>query len=219
MNQIKFHISPTTQRPERCRAFIQSCSYDHYSSKAEATAAMEAAALDEAGGTLPATQRKGIAVASAERPSVPLGDFRVADEKKRDNYHYQELWLRDETGAPMVYAKVNLLKWGQKPDGSFGYIPGVVLCDVEVRPEGRGRGYTLELIRKLKETYSTDTVQFTGTFSEGGYRMFKALEKRQEETGESLVSIELGMRAIEPPPGESYDFVDDWESERGKYPL
>jgi len=222
MSAVKFHLSPKTQRPERCRAQFRPCEYDHYSSKGEALEAMETAALREAGDTLPATQSRRAAGtgAASERPSVPLGELRVADEVKREgSYHYQELWIRDETGAPMVYAKVNLLKWGQREDGSSGYIPGVVLCDVEVRPEGRGRGYPLELIRKLKETYSTDTVQFTGTFSEGGYRMFKALEKRQQETGESLVSIEPGMRAIEPPPGESYDFVDDWDSERGKYPL
>jgi len=222
MSAVKFHLSPKTQRPERCRAQLRLCGYDHYSSESEALEAMETAALKEAGDALPAAQSRHAAGtgATSERPTVPLGELRVADEVKREgSYHYQELWIRDETGEPMVYAKVNLLKWGRREDGSFGYIPGVVLCDVEVRPEGRGRGYPLELIRKLKETYSTDSVQFTGTFSEGGYRMFKGLERQQEETGESLVSLEMGMKAVEPPPGESYDFVDDWENERGKYPL
>jgi len=219
MSQVKFHISPKTQRPERCRAFIRSCSYDHYPSEAEAAAAIEAAALEEAGGMLPTSQSKSGEAAGRDRPKIPLGELRVADEKRRDNYHYQELWLKDETGTPMVYAKVNLLKWGQKADGSYGYIPGVVLCDVEVRPEGQGQGYSLELVRKLKNTYGTDSVQFTGTFSEAGYRMFRSLERRQEETGESLVSLEMGMKAIEPPPGESYGFVENWDSERGKFQL
>jgi len=210
----KYHISPKTNGPARCIAQPGNCDYEHYSTKAEAVSAVEEAALRSAGGALPEAQSR------AERqPSVPLGEIEVKKELDRYGHHYQELWLKDETGASMVYAKVNLKTWGTLPDGTLGAKPGVVICDVEINPVARGRGYPLELMRKLKETYGAEQVEFTGTFSEDGYRMFQKLQAHEAATGEKLVAIQMGEKLREPKAGESYSFVEDWEKEWGKYPL
>lgn len=210
----KYHISPKTNGPARCVAQPGNCGYEHYSTKAEALEAVEEAALSSAGGALPEAQSR------AERqPSVPLGEIRVKKEKKSPHYHYQELWLKDETGESVVHAKVNLLSWKLNGDGLRGYSPGVVICDLEINPKARGRGYPLELIRKLKETYSADVVEFTGSFSEDGYKMYQRLKDQEETTGERLVTIEEGEELEIPKAGQTYSFVEDWESEQGKYPL
>lgn len=210
----KYHISPKTNGPARCIARPGNCDYEHYATKVEAQSAVEEAALSEAGGALPEIQSR-----VERKPSVPLGELRVTDELKRQGYHYQELWLKDETGASMVYAKVNLMSWGMLPDGTLGAKPGVVICDLEINPVARGRGYPLELMRKLKETYGAEQVEFTGTFSEDGYRMFQKLQAQEELTGEKLVAIQHGERLSVPHAGESYSFVEDWDREQGKYPL
>jgi len=210
----KYHISPKTQGPARCIAQPGNCDYEHYSTKEEALSAVEEAALSSAGGALPEAQSR-----TERQPSVPLGEIRVKREKKNHNYHYQELWLKDETGESVIHAKVNLLSWGLKDDGMRRYGPGVVICDLEINPKARGRGYPLELIRKLKETYDADVVEFTGSFSEDGYRMYQRLKAHEEATGERLVTIEEGEDLRVPKAGETYSFVEDWEKEWGKYPL
>ena len=210
----KYHISPKTNGPARCVARLGNCDYEHYSTKAEAVDAVEEAALRSAGGALPEAQSR------AERqPSVPLGEIEVKAEISGSGYRYQELWLKDETGASMIYAKVNLETWGTLPDGSLGAKPGVVICDVEINPAARGRGYPLELMRKLKDTYGADQVEFTGTFSEDGYRMFQRLQAHEAATGERLVAIQMGQNLRVPKDGATYSFVDSWEDELGKYRL
>lgn len=209
----RYHISPKTGGPALCRARRRSCSYEHFSSEAEAFEAIERTALEEAGGTLPAAESR------EPTPAPPLGELRVAQEKKGDGYHYQELWLRDEAGNPTVYLKVNLLSWGEREDGTLGEKPGVVLCDVEINPEARGKGYALSAIRRLKETYGAETIEFTGSFSEAGYAMFRRMQAEEALTGERLVSIKYGERITEPYEGQSYSFVQDWAMEQAKYRL
>lgn len=211
--ETRYHISPKTGGPARCRARFRGCSYEHFSSEAEAYETIERKALEEAGSTLPEVQSR------EPTPSPSLGELRVADEKKSDSYHYQELWLRDEAGNPTIYVKVNLMSWGVREDGSLGRKPGVVLCDVEINPETRGKGYALSAIRRLKETYGAETVEFTGSFSEAGYAMFRKMQAEEARTGEKLVSIQHGNRITEPYEGQSYSFVSDWAEERAKYRL
>lgn len=211
--ETRYHISPKTGGPALCRARFRSCSYEHFPTEAEAYEAIERSALEEAGGPVPEVQSR------EPTPSPPLGELRVADERKSDHYHYQELWLRDEAGNPTVYLKVNLLSFGEREDGTLGEKPGVVLCGVEINPEVRGKGYALSAIRRLKETYGAETVEFTGSFSEAGYAMFRKLQAEEARTGEKLVSIQHGNRITEPQEGQSYSFVQDWETERGKYRL
>lgn len=211
--ETRYHISPKTGGPALCRARFRSCSYEHFSTEAEAYEAIERSALEEAGGMIPESQSR------EPTPSPPLGELRVADEKKSENYHYQELWLRDEAGNPTVYVKVNLMSWGLREDDTLGRRPGVVLCDVEINPEARGRGYALSAIRRLKETYGAESVEFTGSFSEAGYAMFQKMQAEEARTGEKLVSIQHGQRITEPYEGQIYSFVQDWATERGKYRL
>lgn len=211
--EIKYHISPKTGGPALCRAKFKPCQYEHFSSEAEAYEAIEHNALKEAGGMVPESQSR------EPTPAPPLGEIRVADELKSDSYHYQELWLRDEAGNPTVYVKVNLMSWGPLSDGAYGMRPGVVLCDVEINPDARGKGYALSTIRKLKETYGAESVEFTGSFSEAGYAMFRKLQAEEARTGERLVSIIHGGRITEPYEGQSYSFVRDWATEHAKYRL
>ena len=206
----KFHISPKTTRPERCRAQFKRCKFgEHYGSEREAQSTLEAEALAAAGSALPTAQSK-----APRRPSVPLEEIRVADEKKSSYYHYQELWVRDSEGTPAVYAKVNLMSHG--PEGKR---PGVVLCDLEINPAVRGQGHALEFLRKLKAEHGAESIELTGMLSEDGYKMYLRMQEHEARTGEKILSIQHGERLIVPREGTSYSFVHDWEQEQGKYPL
>lgn len=208
----KWHYNPETGDVGRCGA-VYKCRYqlsedEHYGSAREASRAYE--------------ERQSAAVFStvSKLPDYPqVSEPRIAAEKKSNSYHYQELWLRDENGKPAAYVKVNRLTWGELADGSYGYKPGIVVCDIEISPDHRGQNYALAAIRKLQESNGGEPVEFTGTFSEAGYRMYQRLEKLGQEAGTPLVKISHGERLKEPSPGEEYSFVDDWAEERGKYQL
>lgn len=206
----KYHISPKTNAPARCKVTVEICRFgEHYPDRVSAQVAIEKTALLSAGSAVQES------VSRTDRiPSIPLGELRVAHEKKGSGYHYQELWVRDESGVPVIYAKVNLVSWG--PGGQR---PGVVLCDLEINPATRGRGYPLEFLRALKEEHGTDSVELTGTLSEDGYRMYLKMQEHEELTGEKILSIQHSEKLRIPQPGQSYSFVESWDDELGKYRL
>lgn len=207
-----WHFNPTTGKPGRCRAAtkcrFQLSEEEHFSTAQAAASHYES--LQSA---------SSFPTVSKLPESPPLGEARVRAEKKGDHYHYQELWFSAEDGTPAIYAKVNLVTWGEIPDGTYGYRPGVVLCDIEVNPALKGSNYALSAIRKLQEEHGEQPVEFTGTFSDSGYRMFQKLKALGDQTGKPLVAIQQGESLREPREGTSYSFVEDWESEQAKYAL
>ncbi len=215
MGEPRYHISPKTNAPARCRAQLRRCSYEHFPSEEAALEFIERSALEDAGSALPAAESR------AELPAPSMGELAVKYEKKSPNgsYHYQELWLRDGQGRTAAYMKINRVSWGRLDDGTMGRKPGVILCDVEISPDHRGQGYALALIRKLKADFEVETVEFTGSFSEDGYRMFQGMKDLEAKTGERLVSIRYGGELKEPPAGQTYSFVHDWEREEGRFQL
>lgn len=108
-----------------------------------------------------------------------------------------QLWLRDTEGRPMAFIKVN----ENTTTGEVG------LCDVEVRPEYRGRKLGARLI-KATEVMLGKPVVHTGGYTPEGLKHIAPLFHTAEEV-EELKYNTFG----------SMTFVSDWDRAWPKYPL
>lgn len=130
----------------------------------------------------PSTDVERISDVSKVRVS---GNYRVVE---------RQLWLHDTEERPIAFIKVN-----EYPDR-------LGLCDVEVRPEYRGRKLSHRLIEAVEKKLG-QKMTHDGGYTPEGLRSVAPYFKTEEE-----IDLEKGTF-------NSMTFVTDWDREWAKYPL
>lgn len=111
-----------------------------------------------------------------------------------------EFWMDIADGTPVAFAKVHT-RLGQR-DRAYR----LTVCDIEVRPGYRGRGYARALIAAIEDVFG-ERLHTTGSYSPSGFAAFgKHLPVHPGEA--ASVSFEDDMT-----------FVDDWDGRVPRYRL
>lgn len=106
----------------------------------------------------------------------------------------RQLWLHDTEERPIAFIKVN-----EYPDR-------LGLCDVEVRPEYRGRKLSHRLIEAVEKKLG-QKMTHEGGYTPEGLRSIAPYFKTDEEIANSRDTF------------RSMTFVTDWDREWAKYPM
>lgn len=126
---------------------------------------------------------------------------RTEIKASKKSYHLpiteHQLWLRDTEGRPMAFIKVN-------EDASKGRVS---LCDVEVRPEYRGRKLGARLI-KATEALLGKPVVHDGGYTPDGLKHIAPLFHTPQDLEAEAYSTFSPMT-----------FVNDWDRAWPKYPF
>lgn len=122
------------------------------------------------------------------------------DSKAVSDGLYEQWWLTDH-GVTVAYIQVVYRE--VRPAG----YPALTLCDIEVRPEFRRRGYGRDIIAFVQRHYD-EVLHATGSFTPEGHAAF----------AEYLPIVPGGFESVS---GANSDltFVDDWDQCEPKYPL
>lgn len=133
----------------------------------------------------------------------------------RNNGDWTQYWVNNETGKPIGFIKVHIYKNEQQETQK------VVVCDIEINPEFKGKNAALSVLRKIKQTLNVPYLQTGDTFSEKGHEMYKRLRGHELATGETILKLDEWTAKKEPDiiGHNSYSFVKNWDEKIPKYPI
>lgn len=138
------------------------------------------------------------------------------EDRSRPLEKWVDLWVSDENGKPIGYAKVHVYH-----DEENGKVDKVSLCDIEINPEFTGHNAALSTLRKMKSFYDVPHIECGSTFSEQGHIMYKKLRGHELTTGETVLKLDkyVAPKEYEIEGHNSYSFVSDWDNKKPKFRL
>lgn len=113
---------------------------------------------------------------------------------------YKDYWLKDDDGNDVAYMRT------LEHDAQEGYMDGepyVVLCDIEVHGDHRGKGYARDIVEQVQHRLNTP-LYTTGTFTASGSQRLGHM---------------LPLLPGSEPSNDTGDmrFVHDWENRQPKW--
>jgi GNAT superfamily N-acetyltransferase len=123
------------------------------------------------------------------------------DSEERYGSSGHHLFLHDTEGRAIAFIKVLKYSNGQ-----------VELCDIEVRPEYRGRKLSQRLFKVVESRFGRK-LKHEGSYTEDGWKHVAPYFKSEEELAFPPGGVER-PRFVSP-----MTFIEDWDREWPKYPL